>query len=109
MCYILQKQRNIGNMWLLVWKYFNWGDRTQNLTGSPVVNTDKHRTDGFQGEVDGKGSRDKNQREENTMSKGGEEGWNGQTGLGGEMGIVGYGWERGLKADIVKFHKSLSL
>lgn len=43
------------------------------------------------------------------MSKGGEEGWNGQIGLGGEMGIVGYGWERGLKADFVKFHKSLSL
>lgn len=61
-----------------------------------------YRTDGFQGEVDGKGSREKNQIDENTMSKGGEGGWNGKTGLGGEMGIAGYGWE-----SFVKFHKSL--
>lgn len=79
------------------------------MTGSSVANTEKYRTDGFQGAIDGKGSREKNQIEENTVSKGGEEGWNGQTGLGGEMGIVGNGWERGLKADFVKFHKSLSL
>lgn len=66
MCCILQKQRNTCKMWLLVWKHFNWGDRTQNLTGSPVDNTEKYRTDGFHGEVDGKGSREKT-RERRTL------------------------------------------
>ena len=101
-CYILQKQRNIYKMWLLVWKYFNWGDRTQKLTGSQAANTETYRTGGFQDEVDGKSSREKNQIEENTMSKGGEGGRNSKTGLGGEMGIAGYGWE-----SFVQFHKSL--
>lgn len=43
------------------------------------------------------------------VSKGGEGGWNRETGLGGGMGTAGSGWRRRLSTHFVTFHRSLSL